>query len=305
MTLVVLGMDALDAAQVEHFDIDAYRLNVHGRMETFAHQNPIPHTGEVWPSVATGLHPRDHGITHGGESQWDNRFIEFASKLLGPYISMHKRARIGRVIRAKTGADWVIAETSKPTFFDGEGRFVHNWPGTVNGNVVRDVWRHINHTVEKGSPQEDFDRELWGVGAEKFGWVREMLDHNAVLVGSHIHVLDAAGHAYGTNEEHYREFYEKAAAYISEIRTAMDEEDDLLILSDHGMNTSWLENDYELRHHSWRAYSASTFDSRPESVFDVKEWIEDHLDPHIEQCERTDTELDLPEAQLRDLGYIQ
>jgi hypothetical protein len=305
MTLIVLGLDALDAAQVENFDVDEFRLDVHGEMETFAHQNPIPHTGEVWPSVATGLHPREHGITHGGESEWDNPVVELASRAVGPYISMHTRARIGRMIRAATGADWEIAETDEPTFFDGEARYVHNWPGTVNGNVVREVWRHINHTVDKGDPQEAFDRELWGTAAEKFGWVREMLDHNPVLVASHLHVLDASGHAYGTNEEHYRGFYEKAARYVAEIREAMDEDDDLLILSDHGMNTSWLEVDYELRHHSWRAYSASTLDSRPKSVFDVKDWIEEHVAPHVRQYESTQTELDLPEEKLRDLGYIQ
>jgi hypothetical protein len=305
MTLIVLGLDALDAAQVEHFDIDEYRLNVHGEMETFAHQNPIPHTGEVWPSVATGLHPREHGITHGGESEWDNSLVELASRVAGPFISMHTRARIGRIIRGVTGADWEIAETDEPTFFDGEARYVHNWPGTVNGNVVREVWRHINHTVDKGDPQEAFDRELWGTAAEKFGWVREMLDHNPVLVASHLHVLDASGHAYGTNEEHYRSFYEKATRYVAEIREAMDEDDDLLILSDHGMNTSWLEVDYELRHHSWRAYSASTTDTRPESVFEVKDWVEENIGPHVEQYERSRTDLDMPEETLRDLGYIQ
>jgi predicted AlkP superfamily pyrophosphatase or phosphodiesterase len=306
MTLVVLGIDALDAAQVEHFDIDAFKLNTHGEMGTFAHQNPIPHTGEVWPSVATGLHPSEHGITHGGESKWDNVLIEYASRAVGPYISMHRRADLGRWIRRLTGADWEINETNDPTFFDGEGRHVHNWPGTINGNEVRKIWRHINHTVEKGDPQEDFDRELCATEAEKFGWVREMLSFDTVVVGSHIHLLDASGHAYGKNEEHYRWFYEKAASYVEEIRDTMDENDELLILSDHGMNTTWLENDYEICHHSFRAYSASTLDSRPKDVFDVKEWVEEHVGSHQREYDRQreDTDLDMPEDTLRELGYI-
>lgn len=308
MTLVVLGIDALDAAQVEHFDSEEFRLTVHGEMETFAHQNPIPHTGEVWPSVATGLHPSDHGITHGGESEWDNPVVELASRVAGPFVSMHTRAKIGRVIRAATGADWEIAETDEPTFFDGEGRYCHNWPGTIDGNVVREVWRHINHTNDTGAPQEEFDKKLLATGASKFGWVREMLDHNAVLVGSHVHVIDASGHAYGKNEEHYRTFYERVEQYVREVRDAMGEEDEMLILSDHGLNCTWLpENDHEIAHHSFRAYSASTTDDRPESVFDVKDWVESNIGKHerMYQERKSETDLDMPEDTLRELGYIE
>lgn len=314
MTLVVLGIDALDAAQVEYFDIDTFRLATHGEMETFAHQNPIPHTGEVWPSVATGLHPSEHGITHGGESKWDNIVVEYASRIAGPYLSMGTRADLGRLIRRFTGADWEINETSEGTFFDGEGRHVHNWPGTINGNEVRTVWRHINHTVDEGSPQEDFDRELSANEAQKFAWVEEMLNYESVIVGTHIHLLDASGHAYARNEDHYRQFYEKAAAYVERIRAAMAEDDDLLILSDHGINTEWLENDTEhiesmpdAGHHSFRAFSSSTLDTRPTSVFDVPEWVEQNIGPHQEAYDRQkeETELEMPEETLRDLGYIE
>jgi len=313
MTLVVLGLDALDAAQVDYFDIGEFKLNTFGNLETFAHQNPIPHTGEVWPSVATGLQPTDHGITHGGESKWDNVVVEYASRLMGPYLSMETRADLGRIIRRLTGADWEINETDDPTFFDGEGRHVHNWPGTINGNEVRKVWRHINHTVEKGSPQEDFDRKLCATEAEKFAWVEEILNFNTVLVGTHVHLLDASGHAYASNEEHYRFFYEKAADYVRSIREAMDDNDEMLILSDHGINTEWLENDTahidsvsDVGHHSFRAYSASTLDSRPKDVLEVKEWVEEHIAPHQREYDRRRerTELDMPEDTLRELGYI-
>lgn len=307
MTLVILGLDALDAAQVDHFDIDAYQLAAYGEMETFAHQNPIPHTGEVWPTVATGLHPRDHGITEGGESKWDTWWAELASRAAGPVLPMGTRAKLGKLVRRFTGADWEINETDAPTFFDGDGRYCHNWPGTINGNEVRKVWRHINHTVEKGEVQEDFDKRLRSTAASKFAWVEEMLHHNTVLVGSHVHVLDASGHAYGTNEAHYRGFYEWTAGWVDRIRAAMDEADDLLLLSDHGMNASWLPVDGELCHHSWRAFSASTTDDRPTSVFDVKAWVEDHVDAHerIYRDRKTETELELPTETLRELGYIE
>lgn len=307
MTLIVLGLDAVDAAQVDHFGMDEYMLNDYGEMETFAHQNPIPHTGEVWPSVATGLQPQEHGITHGGESKWDNVIIEKASQLVGPYISMHKRADIGRVIRSVTSADWEIAETDEPTFFDGEGRYCHNWPGTINGNEVRKVWRHIEHTNDQSEPEEEFDKQLLATAASKFGWVLEMMKHDAVLIGTHIHAIDASGHAYASNEEHYRQFYEEIGKYVSEIRNQLGETDELLLTSDHGMNCKWLpENDYKLHNHSFRAWSATTLDDRPTSVFEVKSWIESKIQKHEKEYQRsTETNLELPEDQLRELGYIE
>ena len=306
MTLVILGLDALDAAQVEHFDVDEFRLNTYGEMETFAHQNPIPHTGEVWPSVATGLHPDEHGITYGGESEWDSPIVEYASRFVAPYLSMPLRAKLGRLVQGATGADWQIHETDSPTIFDGDGRYVHNWPGVHRSEELQRVWDQIEKTVEGSLPEEAFDRELCANEVQKFAWVKESLNFNTVLIATHIHLLDAAGHAYGRNENHYRFYYEKTADHIREIRNKMDDDDELLILSDHGMNTGWLPNDHEICHHSFRAFSASTLDSHPESVFEVRDWVKEHVGPHERRYDRRRerTDLEMPEETLRDLGYI-
>ena len=42
----------------------------------------------------------------------------------------------------------------------------------------------------------EFERYICGLAAEQFGWVREILDHDITVAGVHIHLLDAAGHAY-------------------------------------------------------------------------------------------------------------
>lgn len=306
MTLVILAIDALDAAQVEHFDIEGYKLETHGGMETYAHQNPVPHTGEVWPTVATGLGPEDHGITHGGESEWDRRWVEYLSRIAGPLVPMQTRATFGQIIQRATGADWNLNETDEETIFDGEGRYVHNWPGVHRGEELTRVWRHINHTTQGGSPMSEYDGRLLATGASKFGWVEEFVHHNAVLIGTHVHVLDAAGHAYANNEDHYRWFYERVAKFVSRVRAEMDPDDELLILSDHGINVEWLEIDTELYNHSWRAYSTSTLDTRPRSVFDVKEWVDDNIGPHERKFRRNeqDNAVEMPEQTLEDLGYI-
>ncbi|MFB1065913.1 hypothetical protein ACEWFR_18690, partial [Natrinema sp. H-ect4] len=68
MTVVVLALDALDAGLVDHFDLEAVRLESGGEIETFANTQSVPYTPEVWATVATGLEPAEHGITGGGTS---------------------------------------------------------------------------------------------------------------------------------------------------------------------------------------------------------------------------------------------
>lgn len=301
MTLVVLGLDALDAALVEYFDCEHLQLETHGELASVAHNRTYPFTLQVWPTIATGLHPTEHGNDTGGESQWDNPVVDVASSLLAPHLSTTTRATLGSVIERLTGSAWSIGEIDADTVFDGPDRYVHNWPGVCESHWIERIWREIDYTVDAGLPQEDFDRRIWGLAAQQFGWVAEMLRHDAALVASHVHVLDPAGHAYATNEAHYRAFYEEVDRRVGTIRDRMGEGDDLLVLSDHGIQVEWLGDD-DVSEHSWRAFSASTLDTRPEDVHDVRSWIEAELPRHEREFDRTD--LDLPEETLRDLGYI-
>lgn len=302
MTVVVLGLDALDAGLVEHFDLDALRLRTHGRMETFAHMQDAPYTPEVWATVATGVHPTEHGVTDEGISQWDNRLVDFASRFTGR-LPLGLRIKLGAVARETTGAEYAVGETDEPTFFDGDGRVVHNWPGVANGEELAAVW-HVMFD-EPDHTAAEFEREMYGIAAGKLAWAEEMLRHDVALAGVHVHVLDALGHAYADEEPKLREAYEWTADWVSRIHGRLDEDDHLVLLSDHGMVTDFYgdEDDrgMDTAVHSWRAYAASTFDSVPASVFDVRDWIE----PMIEEYHDDSSSLELPEDQLRQLGYIE
>lgn len=305
MTLVILGIDALDAQLVEYWNADAMQLDAYGAMDTYAHYNEQPMTLEVWPTVATGEHSRQHGT--GSKSNWDNSIVEVASNLLGPRLTNPVRAKLGRIIRRTTGADFELGAVDSDTIFDGDHRYVHNWPGTYNPTELQKVWRYIDRTTdEAGVPESEWDAELWANAAQKFGWVRERLRHRATLVATHVHVLDAGGHAYYNNEPHYREFYDRCGEYIDDVRAAMAPEDDLLILSDHGTRTGWTDPDAEgLAGHSWRAFSASTTGDRPRSVFEVYDWVEAYIREHgVDVSVETEQTVDTPEDVLRTLGYI-
>lgn len=299
MTLVVLALDALDPVHVERAGTDEFRLSVSGECETFAHMYDKPHTSEVWPTVATGRHPEDHEVTKEGTSRWDNPVVDFASRFTGRLSGSH-RAVLGDVVQRLTGAEWEIQEVESPTVFDGPGRVVHNWPGVHRGEELQRAWDVFRRANQGDMSEQEFDRRIRGIAAEQFGWVREMLDHDLNLVAAHVHVIDAAGHVYRRDERKYYDTYRWTAEKLAEVRSAMGADDELLILSDHGIETAWIDGDDNPGSHSWRAFSATTLETRPESVFEVRSWVEDH----VEDATREGDELDVPEEQLRDLGYI-
>lgn len=302
MALLVLGLDALDHELLNHYGCDTLSLANKTKLETFSHSYEHPVTTEVWPTVATGLHPRDHGISKSGASEWDNPLVAAISKVLNP-VPQRYRERLGDVAQAIFGADWEFQETDAPTFFDGRNREVHNWPGVHNSEVLRDRWR----TLEKPARSDDysarkFNRKVLAGGAEKFGWVTEMLHHDLELIGAHVHVLDLAGHAYGRDEEAYRGFYDWMDERVAELLAAMGEDDELVILSDHGMGVPAIDGD-EPGHHTWRAVFSTTIDDGdlPKSVFEVKDWIEHHVGV-VEGVEVAKPDIDVD--HLEDLGYL-
>lgn len=297
--MVLLALDALDAGLVEYFDIDTYRLHTHDKIETYSNMNPGPYTLEVWPTVATGVHATEHGVTATNVSQWENPLLELASKFTG-HLSGSIRSRLGHIVRGTLDTDYAIGETEMETIFDGRDRVVHNWPGVHNSEELREVWRMTN----QGYSKEEFDREVLGKCAEQFGWTREMLNHDVHLVGVHVHALDVFGHAHATELDELERLYRRVAEFVEDLRAALGEDDDLLILSDHGILNEALDEgtDRDFGDHSFRAFVSSTReDPLPESVFDVKDWVEDRLT----ETGTEHSELDMPEEQLRQLGYIE
>lgn len=300
--MVLLALDGLDAGLVERFDIDTYQLNSHDELETYSYSNPGPYTLEVWPTVVTGVHATEHGVTDANVSSWENPVIELASKFTSN-LSGSLRSRLGHIVRDTLDTDYAIGETDMETVFDGRDRVVHNWPGVHNSEELRDVWRMTN----QGYSKEEFDREVLGKCAEQFGWTREMLNHDVSLVGVHIHALDVFGHAHAEEIDELERLYFRVAEFVEELLTDLDDDDDLLILSDHGILNEALDGtdvpeDRELGDHSFRAFASSTRDGPvPESVFEVREWVENNLT----ETGAEHSDLDMPKEQLRRLGYIE
>lgn len=302
MTLVVLALDALDAELVEYFDIDAYRLGTSREIGTYTNNFDGPYTLEVWPTVATGLDSREHGVAYSDNTdmEWDSPLLEAASYVTAHFP--HKwRNQLGNIAEDVLGAECTFEVTDKPTMFDGEGRIVHNWPGVANPRELNKAWDCADMKGEEAL-RGKFERELLGLAASQITWAREMLNHDVVLAGVHVHALDLFGHAYcrDEHEDRYERLYRRVGEYVQEVSDALSSDDDLLILSDHGIQVSWLD-DAEPERHSYRAYASTTIDDELfEDVFGVKDWVESHIDDYDPDREK----LNLPEERLRQLGYI-
>jgi len=300
--LIVLALDALDHEHVENFGKSELNLNQSREISTFSYMKDQPFTLEVWPTVATGLGPSEHGLTGSGTSEWSNPVLNFLSNYTSN-LGGNTRDRLGRIAESVTGSSYSIPETDADHVFEGEGRVVHNWPGVHNSMELKRVWDTANPD-EGDQTVAGFEREIFGIGAEQFGWASEMLNHELTLAGCHVHTLDMCGHIYRYDEDRYRAVYDRVADWIAEIESRLGENDDLLILSDHGIHTEWDSSSTEPGRHSNRAMAATTMSKELfDDVHDTRAWIEEVVaDQQISEEEAVD--VDIPTEQLEELGYI-
>jgi hypothetical protein len=303
MTLVVLGIDGLDHELIEDTDATALALETVAPLETFAYTLDRPHTIDVWPTVATGVPPEEHGVSAHGE--WDSDVVDFGARIVKTFEDVTGLDFPGHdqleEAAESTGAGWEPGTVDVPTVFDEPGRHVYNWPGVARNEFLLWAWSIIYEELyaEKITKPEFVDR-MEAEAAAKFAWAERMIDTEFTLVATHVHAMDSFSHAFRDDREQLTRQYHWCADHVDRVRDALGPDDDLLIVSDHGMETEWLCEDFTPGDHSWRAVAASTTDSVPETVYDVRAWIEDHLAAY----EQRGADLDLPEEQLRDLGYI-
>lgn len=298
MVLVVLALDAVDVCHAENFKCGNLLLDGHTRMQSVAHRLEHPHTGEAWPSIATGLHPTEHGMT--GHGQWESTILTFLSRTANKInISGNLRNKLGDVIKQNTGQSWSLQIVDESTFLDGEYRAVHNWPGVYRNEALHYLWGLFEEVKKDRMSEQTLIREAYTEAAGKFGWIQEAITHNIELAAAHIHVIDILGHVYSDNQKTYRKVYEDVNEQVGEIRDTLSPDDELLIVSDHGMETTWLDDDSPGTH-SWRAIASATTGSPPEHALDVRGWVENH----VREISPERTRAEIPEDQLRELGYI-
>ena len=165
---------------------------------------------------------------------------------------------------------------------------------------MHETWDVIQAARDGKITTNEFRREILTFFFEEMGWLIAQQHADMPVAGVHCHILDAAGQVYANRQAKLQEYYQLVDESIEYIRSHVDE---LLILSDHGMQVEWLGDDSPGTH-SWRAMVASTIDEPlPTSAFDVRDWIESQTPDHCEG-QRDRMQVDAPTEHLKDLGYI-
>jgi len=293
-TIAVLGIDAADIELLRRWDCGNLLLSNYGGIETFSYGREYPVTMEIWPSIATGLHPRHHGVSIDPAENRDSNVMKALIKinqLLPDPIAK-------RIVEIKSE----ISESPRPqteaphVFEDGK---VSNWPG------VTKCWDYNRAAVwfrelEKGEISEkEFYQLSLGNAGRGIGWLASQSLSDVPISGCHIHILDYMGHIYSERPDRLKRAYLQVDEMVGEIMSLVDE---LVIISDHGMQTTEID-DHDPGIHSERAFVSSTIeDQLPETMFDVKSWLEKHK--RTTSSEDAISAIDTPTEHLKDLGYI-
>lgn len=301
-TLAVLALDAADPELVERWGCDNLKLNTHGSIETFAHTLDLPYTPEVWCTVATGVSPDTHGV---GDSsfKWDNPILRAASKAT-QFLPHYHRRQLGRIVaggRAEKDEMMSFEVTDHNHVF--EAGLVKGWPGITPADNLSAAWADLGAAAEGDITDSEFQNRLVTRTGEELGWLAAAVEYGeAPVAGVHSHILDAAGHTYADDEATLRRMYRVTDSMVGELRERVDR---LVILSDHGMQAVCLD-DTTPGKHSWRAMMSTTeAGPLPESVFEVRDWIESRL-TQADREESGAVSMDETTAEhLQDLGYLE
>jgi hypothetical protein len=296
-TVCVLALDAADYRLAREWDCQNILLDEHRELETFAYSLDHPYTPEVWATVATGAHPEDHGIgAEKQESEWGNSLLRLASRLT-QHLSPRTRQALGRPFRV-LGASQTFQQVTEDVDHPFDDAL--SWPGITPAEQLREAWRLADDADRGDLAIPDLERRLQRLAGQQLGYLAAMHRSGCALVGAHCHTLDIAGHVYCEQPAQLAEWYDWMDQQVARLRDRVDQ---LLLLSDHGMETVALDDDNP-GHHSYRALASSQGlqGPLPDSVFEVREHLEGWAgEPAVEP---ESVEMDTDREHLEALGYV-
>jgi len=297
MTVCVLALDAADYRLAKNWDCNNLLLCRNREIETFSWSKDEPYTPEVWATVATGVSPAGHGIGHSKqELQWDNPLLRLGSKLTQGLPPKY-RQQLGRPFREHG------AKSTFQTINDGfDTAFDHtlSWPGLGEAPHLKRMWTLADDVTRGSTTKQDVQDEMKQLTGQELGYLATMQGNEYGVIGVHAHVLDIGGHFYCESPDELKKWYKWVDTQVGWLREQCEA---LVILSDHGMQTSYLD-DNNPGSHSWRPYIASQGidDKLPESVYDVKDYLIRNRPDIIRPDD--DARMDTPTETLEELGYI-
>lgn len=295
MTLLILGLDGADYRLCQRWGCQNLLLDSTIELKTDAHSIDVPATLEVWPSIATGLKPTEHGVlldpSERQTRSWYHRVANRAVQQLPNTITQW----VVEIKQSAVGTGKPITDSSH-IFERGA---VTNWPGITPCHDWQEEgdWLTAVHADEM--TEAEFVRRHKTHLLRQLGWSVGAVEADYPVAGVHVHFLDHMGHLFAERPDRLREAYELTDRYVGWVREHANE---VLIVSDHGMQTTETE-DPDPGVHSWHALAAVTGNGEPpESIYDVREWAEQRIGEDMSDEQYGG--IDAPMSHLEDLGYI-
>jgi len=322
MVLVVLGIDALDPELVDPGTHPNLVVDSHRSIETLTSSTGEPSTHELWPTIITGLEPAAHGLTLADDGvAWENPLLSLGSDVADYLVPDGLQTKIGAWLLTNTEADafrtpaTYYEEAGIETLFDGvEARAIG-----VPNYVVDPDDEDREHTLRRGMG-DLFERDPEATGghtsADPYLFYEQCMEMAMVriarvrrglrgdrheLVFGYTSGLDLIGHVTYDLPDLQMRAYEELDEFVGELRADLDEDDELLLVSDHGLQ------DGVHTHEAMVAGTDGTMVAAIDSVLDVYDAVTAALDrgDHTTTDERAAvTGGDEVREQLEDLGYI-
>jgi len=325
MTLVVFGIDALDPELVDPGEHPNLALSAHRAVDTIVSASGEPSTHELWPTIITGLPPAEHGLELDDGVAWENPLVASLSTLADHALPDGLQTRLGAWVLTNTEADafrapaTYYADHGIETVFDGREATAIGVPNYVVDPDAEDREHRLRRRMG-----ELFERDPDATGghrsADPVAFYEQCLEMAMVriartrralrsreheLVFGYTSGLDLVGHVSHSRPGLQAGAYDELAAFVGELRGDLRADDDLLLVSDHGLQDGL---------HTETAMVAGTDPAtveRIDSVLDVADAIDAALSDgaHVPEPRWTGTRSDAGDSeavreQLEDLGYM-
>jgi hypothetical protein len=324
MTLVVLGVDALDPELVDSDYHPDLALSAHKSINTVISKGGAPSTHELWPTIITGLPPSKHGLTLADDGvAWGNPVLNAGSKLADYLIPEVVQTKIGAWLLTHTTADafqtpaTYYDEQNITTLFDGKESVAIGIPNYVvnpdsedreqvlrrnTGELfIRDPDATGGHS--SSNPYEFYERCL-EMSMVRIARVRRRVrSRQNELIFGYTSGLDLIGHVSYDLPELQQKAYKELNDFVSELRDDLDGEDELVLVSDHGLQDGVHTDEAMI------AATDPTVVSAVESVLDIRGALEELLKENDHTFTRSskqqkNLESERVREQLEQLGYV-
>ena len=322
MVLVALGIDALDPELVDPADHPNLTLDSYRAIETIDSVEGEPSTHELWPTIITGSTPEEHGLTLDDGVAWENPVLRYGSAAANYLLPDWLQTKIGAWLLNNTGEDAfrvpaTYYETEGlSTVFDGREAATIGIPNYVVDPETEDrehsLRRNLGDLFERdgsapgGHTSADpvaFYEQCLEMSMIRIARARRALrGGRSELVFAYTSGLDLIGHVSYDHPELQMQAYDELDEFVGELVEDLREDDELLLMSDHG-----LQNGVHT-HEAMVAGTSPRLVENIDSVLDVRGAIEEELDYRDHSSSGGDSlsmgHNDAVTSQLEDLGYM-